>query len=216
MGRAVLALGGVQCEVYPKQDEVRDLGNLVKLPGGIHRVSGKANDFIDRIPLPLPVKRWQELLADLPEETHARRARSDSRFPCMTAIQDEGVQEGSRNIQLYHLAAMLRRGGVSDENVEAIIRRTNELGDPLDDDEVEQLLESSKVGGPICSQLPEERRCGELCIMERTAGLYTRPGQLRHAGVGENVVVTVAARKGPIVTFEHDDVGKMKGALRGR
>ena len=72
------------------------------------------------------------------------------------------------------------------------------------------------AGGPICSQLSEERQCGELCLMERTKGLYTRPQQLRHAGVGENVVVTVAARNGNVVEFEHDDVGKMKGVLRGR
>jgi hypothetical protein len=216
VGRAALTLAGVSCEVYPKQDEVRDLGNLVKLPGGVHQVSGRRNDFIDQVPLPMPTHRWEELLTQLPEEVRARRTLSDVRFPCLAAIQDEGVQEGSRNIQLFHLATLLRRAGVSDDNVELVVRRTNELGDPLSEDELVQLLESSKQSGPLCDLLPEERQCGELCIRARTSGLlYTRPGQLRFAAEGENVVVTLIGRKGNVIEFSHDDVGKMKAVLNG-
>lgn len=213
VGRAALALAGVQCEVYPKQDTVRDLGNLVKLPGGKHMVSGKANDFITKAPLPLPITKWEAVLIQLPEEQYARRAASDSRFPCLTIIQEEGVQEGSRNIQLFHLATMLRRAGVSDDNVDLVVRKTNDAGDPLDEDELSQLLESSKNAGPICSSLPEERQCGELCIRARTSGLFTRPGQLRWAAEGENVVVTLVGRDRNVITFSHDDVGRMKAIL---
>jgi hypothetical protein len=216
VGRAALFLAGVKCEVYPKQDEVKDLGNLVKLPGGVHRLTGNHNDFIDQVPTPMPVNKWEELIARLPEEQRSARKQSDTRFPCMEAIQNEGVQEGGRNIQLFHLATMLRRAGVTDENVEVIIRRTNERGDPLDEDELVTLLESSLNSGPICQNLPEDRQCGELCIRARIKGLFTRPGQLRYAAEGENVVVTVAER-GPeknMVTFEHDDVGRMRAVLR--
>jgi len=215
VGRAVLALAPCSAEVYPRQDEVKDLGNLVKLPGGVHQVSGKTNDFLVKVPRPLPVSKWEEVLATLPEE-RARRTASESRFPCMTAIQEEGVTEGGRNIQLFHLATMLRRAGVSDENVDMVIRSTNDRCEPpLDDTELAILLESSKNAGPICSQLPEDRQCGELCIMARTSGLYTRPGQLRFAAEGENVVVTLVGRKGNTIEFSHDDVGLMKAVLRG-
>lgn len=215
VGRAVLALAETACEVYPKQDEVKDLGSLVKLPGGLHQVSGKHNDFLGGVPKPLPSARWQAALETLPEE-QARRAPSESRFPCMTAIQEEGASEGSRNNQFYHLAAMLRRAGVSDDNVDLILRITNDKnGDPIEDVELETLLESSKTGGPICGQLPEDRKCGELCILARTAGLYTRPGQVRHAADGENVVLTLVERRGDVVEFAHDDLMKLKGVLNG-
>lgn len=216
MGRAILALSGVACEIYPKQDDVKDLGNLVKLPGGLHRVSKRPNDFLDRIPRPLPTAMWAEIVASLPPEVSARRVFSDSRFPCMSAIMDEGVAEGGRNNQLFHLAVMLRRAGVTAEFVDVVVRKVNNRCDPpLDDVELEAVLDSAETSGPICHQLPEDRQCGELCVLARTAGLYTRPGQLRHAAEGENVVVTVASRVGPVVELEHDDTTRMKGMLRG-
>lgn len=216
MGRAVLALSGVSCELYPKQDQVRDLGSLVKLPGGVHQVSGRENNFLDRIPRPLPISEWQALLDQLPPEVHARRVFADSRFPCMQAIQDEGVQEGGRNTQLFHLAVMLRRAGVTAEFTELTVRTVNErCTPPLEDFELEQLLVSAATSGPICQQLPENRQCGELCLLTRTSGLYTRPGLLRHASAGENVVVTVVSHNGKVVELEHDDVSKMRGILSG-
>jgi hypothetical protein len=215
IGRATLALARTTCEVYPKQDEVRDLGNLVKLPGSIH-LQGRANNWVpDGRPRPVPMPAWERVLAALPPEQHARRGSTDSRFPCMTAIQDEGVEEGGRNIQLFHLAAMLRRAGVTDENVEVIIRSTNEKGDPLDEFELSTLLESSKNSGPICSQLPEARQCGDLCIHARIQGLHARPRQLRFAGEGEPVVVTVAKRDKNGIYLEHPDAQRMKAVLNG-
>lgn len=216
LGRHALVLAGLppKTEVFPKQDVVTDLGNLVKLPHGIHQVTSSENPFLNGFPKPVPVKVLQRILGELPEEVHARRAVSETRFPCMQAIQEEGVAEGGRNNQLYHLAAMLRRGGVSDDNVDLIVRRTNELGDPLEESELQGTLDSSLTGGPICHNIPEERHCGELCIMERTKGLYTRPGQLRHAGAGENVVVTIKDRRGSIVELEHDDIKVAKASIR--
>lgn len=215
VGRAALAIAGLRCEMFPKQDEVRDLGNLVKLPGGIHQVTEKANEFIDRVPKPLSMHVWNAVLAEQPAELRARRDSADSRFPCMAAIQNEGCEEGSRNIQLFHLATMLKRAGVSDSNVDLIIRRTNEIGDPLDDTELDALLSSAAFGGPICDQIPEQRQCGELCIKARTSGLYTRPGQLRWAGEGERVVMVAGPRKGNVVELQHDDAVKAKAVIRG-
>lgn len=47
-GLGILQVAGVKCEVFPKQNEVSDLGNLVKLPLGIHRVSGEWSVGIER------------------------------------------------------------------------------------------------------------------------------------------------------------------------
>ncbi len=213
LGRATLLLAGVDCEVYPKQDEVRDLGNLVKLPGSIHRVSGKLASFLSAIPVPVQRRSWERVIEGLPAEQGRSKGSSPVRYKCMEEIQNEGVTEGSRNIQLFHLATMLRRAGVVDTNVERIIHAANELGDPLDDAEVEALLESSKSSGPICGQLPGSRHCGEACVTQRTAGLSTRTGQLRWAGAGEKVVVQIKDRHGNIVELEHPDTERIKGVL---
>lgn len=215
LGRAALALSGVDCEVYPKQDEVKDLGSLVKMPGGIHQVTQTLGTFLDRVPMPLPMALWVPVIEGLPQEQARKHGGGESRFPCLDAIQSEGVKKGSRNNQLFHLSVMLRRAGVSDDNVETIVRHTNTLGDPLEEFELLTLLESSKLSGPLCEQLPGERQCGELCIKARTAGLYTRPRQLRYAAEGENVVVTLVGRKGNVIEFTHPDVGKMKAVLDG-
>ena len=217
-GRAILTLSGVKCEVFPKQDEVRDLGNLVKLPGATHRVTGRKAEFVTPLPRPMPVKTWERIVVpQLPEEVaSSRRAgASDERFPCMSAIQSEGVCEGGRNIQLFHLATMLRRAGLTDESVALVVANANDKSDPpLDDFELQQVLESSAHSGPVCDQLPEDRQCGELCIRARTSGLYTRPRQLKYAQEGENVVVTIGKRSGRTVQFEHDDLLSAKGVVK--
>ncbi len=214
--RATLAIAGTACEVYPKQNEVRDLGNLVKLPGGIHRLTGNTNNFLVKVPRPLPTQIWETVLTQLPPEMHARREASEVRFPCLAVIQDEGVEEGSRNIQLFHLATMLYRAGLTENNVELIVRATNEKRTPLEEYELSALLESSKHSGPICSQLPEERSCGELCLLKRNSSLFISPGQVKGAALGENVVVQVVGREGDIIQLGHDDILTGKAKIRGR
>lgn len=217
VGRAALALARAAApglspatEVFPKQDEVRDLGNLVKLPGGIHQVSKKHNNFLTKPPLPLSTARLDGVLALLPAEVAARRTVSENRFPCMEEIQ-KGVSS-NRNIQLFHLATMLRRAGVDDDNLEVLMQRVNDLGDPLEGYELDSVVENSKQAGPLCDQL--DRPCGDLCIRERLKGLYTRPGQLRFASEGENVVVTLTEHDGNIVVMEHPDVSRMQASLK--
>lgn len=217
LGRAALALAGVQCEVFPKQDDVRDLGNLVKLPLGVHRVTGKRSEWWGRPPRPMPRKSWEALLAQLGSipGVQARTAGSrNSRFPCMEHIQS-GVQEGGRNIALFHLATLLRRHGLVDETVELVLGHVNQKCEPpLDEDELGRVVETSRHSGPICEQLPAALRCGVDCIKERVQGLALRAGQLRHASEGENVVVTLVSRRGPVVRFAHDDLDSAKGVLR--
>lgn len=215
-GRAVLALAGVECEVFPKQDVARDLGNLVKLPGGKHRVSGMASEWKGDVPKHCPPVRWTEdVLPNLPVEVAGRRAAGAAaeRFPCMDAIMTEGATVGSRNNELFHLATMLRRAGLTQEYTELVVRTVNERGEAVSEFELASLLESAEHSGPICDTLPSERQCGDVCIRARTAGLYTRPRQLKHAAEGENVVVTLLKRAGRTVVLGHDDLETAKGML---
>lgn len=215
LGRAVCALADWHGEVFPKQNQVRDLGNLVKLPGGVHLLTGRENNFMDRIPEALTIDQWAAVLEGLPEEVRATRPATDSRFPCMEAILEEGAPEGARNDQLFHLATMLRRAGLTDEYVELVVRSVNEKTEPLDDFELVNLLKSSMNSGPLCSRLPEDRHCGDLCVLERTSGLYTRPGAMRFAAPGERVVVEVVDHKdSKDVYITHDDTKAGKVVLR--
>ncbi len=218
LGRSVLAIADVECEVFPKQDVTRDLGNLVKLPGGKHRVSGMPSEWVRREPVPMPVAKWtDDIVPNLPVELAGRRSGGGAteRFPCMDAILSEGCAEGGRNNQLFHLATMLRRAGLTHEYVVQVVTSVNEKGDPVDPYELEQILQSAENSGPLCDQLPENRQCGELCIRAKTSGLYTRPRQLRNAAVGENVVVTVLSHEGNVVGLGHDDLEQAKGVVRG-
>lgn len=218
LGRGVLALAEVECEVFPKQDVTRDLGNLVKLPSGKHRVSGMDSEWLTDVPFPMSTTKWETLVVpNLPPELSGRRFNVGAmeRFPCMDHILSEGVQSGSRNNQLFHLATMLRRAGLTQEYVALVLNNVNEKGDPLDPFELDAILSSSQNSGPVCDQLPENRKCGDLCIRARTQGLYTRPRQLANAAEGEVVTVVVSSRAGKVIVLEHDDLDTpAKGVTR--
>lgn len=219
LGRAALTLASLplSTEVFPKQDEVTDLGNLVKLPAGKHQVTGQANDFVTPFPMPCLPATWETILAGLPVEQQARSTTPvDSRFPCIETIQ-EGVQEGGRNIQLLHLATMFRRHGMTEETLRVVLEHVNGLGDPLDERELEALLHNSARTGPICSQLPQDMQdeCGNHCIKARLQGLSLKPGQLRHAEEDELVVVRVVSREDDTVALQHDDLAaNARGKVR--
>lgn len=212
LGRGIREEAGYPAlEVFPKQTEVRDLGNLVKLPGGIHRVTGKPNNFIGAIPGTNPVDLLVELSLKYPE-VGLRKRKGDApdvvEYPCVHDIQ-EGVSEGGRNIHLFHLAVMLRRWSLTDENVEAVVRRANEHSEPpLDEEELAGILENSRYSGPVCDQLSDDVHCGEQCIKARHKGLYTRAGTLKWSAVGEVVTVEVADRTddGAVIELAHPDL----------
>jgi hypothetical protein len=220
LGRTALGLAGnPECELNPKQDKAEDLGSLVKLPCGVHQVTGKENYWVSPVPKPLPVSVFIEILEGLPDDWgNAPRGNGGPPpvYECMENIQSKTDLEGARNKSLFHYAVMLRRGGVSPEYVEWLIRQVNaELDSPLGFREIETLLKSSENSGPICSQLPNGIRCEDCPILNR-GKLYTRPGQLRHAAEGESVVVKVAGRRQrDVVELDHPDLqasglGKLK------
>ena len=215
LGRAVLALTELDCEVFPKQDSTKDLGNLVKLPGGVHRKTGTPNDFITNFPKGLPTSEFDEVVKLLPDAPKVKAYdHADSVFTCMNVAQ-EGITEGGRNRGLFHYAVMLRRAGLGPENISDLVYKANAKADPpLDDDEVETLIASSANSGPICGQLDECMQCGDACILSRGRGLFNKKGQMRDAATGEFVVVQVTNRKGNVIELEHPDLERAKAALK--
>lgn len=230
LGRGIREEAGLPAlEVFPKQTEVRDLGNLVKLPGGVHRVNGMPNNFLDPglsdsklvegtgFPVPNTVNHLTAIAALYPE-VGLRKRKGDApeviEYPCVHDIQ-EGVTEGGRNIHLFHLAVMLRRWSLSEENILAVLTNTNNNGDPVPEHELLDIIENSAYSGPICNQLDDDKHCGDQCIMARHSGLYTRPGALKWAGDGEVVTVTVKDRteEGTIVELEHPDMVQGRAVL---
>lgn len=207
IGQAALSSAGIDCEVFPKQDRVRELGNLVKLPNGIHRVTGKANRFITE-PVPVGPSLIEALVGRLPEEPKPRRSYGESMVECVSNILGGGAGEGSRNRQLFHLATMMRRNGMS-QWVDTVVRATNDTFDPpLGDSEVDALLDSANHSGPICRDLPEEVRCAD-CPILADRGLSTRQGQLRNGTEGELVVVKIGTKRANgLVELEHPDLDR--------
>jgi hypothetical protein len=224
IGRGLRVEAGLpDLEVFPKQTEVRDLGNLVKVPGGVHRVTGKENNWITYghslwnkdLLTPTEVEAAAKLYPEVSLRRKSAAEFETIEYPCVHGVQ-EGVTEGGRNNSLFHLAVMLRRWSLTDENVEAVVRRSNERADPpLPDAEVDALLESSRHSGPICDQLPEALQCGEQCVKTRHKGLYTRAGALRWAGEGEVVTVEISGRNesGTVVELAHPDLIQGKAVL---
>lgn len=195
LGNAVTALAGVDCEVFPKQDKVHKLGNLVKLPAGLHRGSAQWSKMLDPWPQPMGPAVLKGILDGLPAPTMATSGERPEPLECMARIQ-EGPGEGWRNHGLFHLATMLYRQGVSPENVALVVRATYDKMDQSDfsESEVEALLESASRSGPICSTLPKEIQC-EHCPVRHTKGLYTKPGQLAYGAEHELAVVEIGKRR---------------------
>ena len=204
-------------EVFPKQTEVRDLGNLVKLPGGIHRVTRAYNDFVSEAPLTNDNIYLSHQANQYPEVGVRSKggAVAAVEYPCVHRLQD-GVQEGGRNTHLFHLAVMLRKFSLNDENVERIVRSANTHSEPpLEEAELETILDNSRFSGPLCDQIDGDYHCGEQCIKAKHPGLFTRSGALRYAADGEQVVVTVKSRKaeGTQVELEHPDIQQSRAIL---
>jgi hypothetical protein len=219
VGRGLRAEAGFpKLEVFPKQTTVRDLGNLVKLPGGVHRMTGKNNDFVGAFPGTNDNHALRALAEQYPDVRASMKRGGDVQaveYPCVFALQD-GVAEGERNTHLFHLATMLRKFSLSDENARLIVDAANaRCHPPLDEGEIEGILDNSQWSGPVCDQLSEDYHCGDQCIKQRHPGLFTRPGALKWAADGEEVVMQVKSRTedGHVAELEHPDAVQARAVL---
>lgn len=132
---------GITCqvEIFPKQAAAQDLGNLIKLPWGIHRKSGKRATLLDENlallpdwgaglvrPLEEPARdKLAQILDEYPEEEAPPPPPGHSpdrkvALPCFTRML-EGVKEGFRHIASFRLAVMLYRQGLDQQLAKAIL-----------------------------------------------------------------------------------------------
>lgn len=204
---------GFQGEVFPKQGVARDLGNLIKLPLGKHAVTGNDSKFIVTGSIASAMDFASALAAMPPVPVYT--PSSTGAYPCLDFIQSDPPREGERNNAFFHFACMLRRAGYDEGIVRAALEALNDRGSGLTDQELDSIAERSEFSGPICSQLPPNKQCGEACLNNKARKLSVRPGQLRHAIEGEMVVMTAGPHNSAnVIDLEHPDVDLARANLK--
>lgn len=153
-------------EVFPKQDTVSEggYGNLVKLPLGVHAVSGKKSSFHPYEGWPVEISGVVPFPAALvpdcrpPAQPERSRSRPSGRrgstsngpatpFACVDTIMRDGVGSGYRNNAMFHLALYLYGHGIDDDLAQEICLRANENFDPpFEEREVERIIKSAYTG----------------------------------------------------------------------
>jgi hypothetical protein len=156
---------GIHVEIYPKQQEAKNLGNMVKLPMGIHKRSGRRCEFVDGTFTPYE-DQWKKLASvqtltanDLQiiiqrngvQLVHSiqtyRGETPDGSLPCMVRIMDEGLVEGTRDHGIFALSIYLKDKGLPTWATQGICNTVNERsGDPLHADVIETKILSAYEG----------------------------------------------------------------------
>lgn len=208
-------------EVFPKQDSVMEggFGNLVKLPFGVHRVSGARSEAVathdhwwaqdvDGI-RPLGAANVPDREAVTPQRLTRRGGTGSSGphspFACVDHIRNDGVGEGCRDKAMFHLALYYYGHGIDQDLALELCQRANENFDPpLSDGEVQAKVASAYRGAY------ESARCGtdwlaDICPGPCQSGwrvarsAETETGVLLRAQPGSPIEVEVTA-----VTEERD------------
>ena len=144
---------GFDCEVFPKQKEDdREFGNLVKIPLGVHKVSGKRSYFLDPKTLePLNSEGSLKLLENWPIDTIPKIEIVEPVY-VPTVLENlvkkpipketemlvkNGVGEGDRNATRYAIFNKLKyRGWSDDEILVALLKFNNNCRPPNDESKV--------------------------------------------------------------------------------
>ncbi|MEM4972910.1 MAG: hypothetical protein QXR87_04260 [Candidatus Hadarchaeales archaeon] len=124
--------GKVGVEIFPKQASVPEggYGNLVKLPLGVHRLTGQRSAFVsppefkelDPQQALSGVKPWTP--PPIPEEEMKRVTKPllVADFPCWVKLSSGEIPEGYRHYAALFLASHLRDKGVAREAAEVVLR----------------------------------------------------------------------------------------------
>lgn len=202
-------------EVFPKQDTVPEggFGNLVKLPFGVHAVSGKKSELVSSSGWANTIDDVQPLdgslipkAPDQPSRGAGRAAQGGgspvgsshdgpaSPFPCVDAIFNEGVGQGVRDRAMFHLALYYYGHGIpEDVALDLCIRANENFQPPLPERELRQKV-SSAYRGRYSSA-----RCGtdwlvDVCPGPCKGGWQVRQSEtsdLLSAVAGDEVAVEV-------------------------
>lgn len=194
-----------RCEMFPKQGTVEPggFGNLVKLPLGVHAVSGGRSEFV-------PVQGWASGVDDVvPLDARlvpavpvtppvggglARASRpassgaatgnrggegATSPFPCIDHISRVGVGTGYRDRAMFHLALYYYGHGLDkDLAEEACLRANANFEPPMTEREVRDKV-SSAYRGRFASA-----KCGSDWLVEVCPGPCKEGWSVRKAEAG--------------------------------
>lgn len=154
-------------EVFPKQTGQRSFGNLVKLPLGKHQKTGNRCLFVDRNFEPVD-DQWGALarvraitsdeLADfleehdvpIPDSIRVMGAGGSGRFglPCLRAIMEQGVGQGSRDEAAFVLGCLFRNAEIPREMALAALVEWNAKNQPpMDQGTLGVKIQSAYSGG---------------------------------------------------------------------
>lgn len=147
----------IPVEIFPKQAVAQNLGNLIKLPWGIHQRSGKRTAFLgeDFRPLPDLGLRFVEGLpaideghideilgeyADEDEESGAEKGRLGHSQDEILEMLTRSLRVGERRPTLVTLAGYLRYRGIPEQVAVALLLPWAEkcFSEPLPAEEVER------------------------------------------------------------------------------
>lgn len=220
-------------EVFPKQDGVMEggFGNLVKLPFGVHAVSGGkseavltddhwwATDVSEVVPFPVHLVPDCEPVTPL-RVSHRSGGTGDvgphAPFACIDHIRNEGVGSGHRDRSMFHLALYYYGHGVDQDMALEMCLRANESFDPpMSEGEVASKVASAYRG------TYESAACGQdwladICPGPCKAGWHvarsvsqSEVGVLLRTQAGESIEVDVVSvnedRTRRRVTIGHAD-----------
>jgi hypothetical protein len=210
-------------EIYPKQDRLRGggLGNLVRLPLGVHQRTGKTGLVFNahmlefeieesknpELPIePAPAGLVKQMGNDRIEREGLVSYSSDdappSTLPCITAYQ-KGVGEGARDEAMFRLAAYLHRQQIPREAAWVTLEKANENNrPPIGQTDLIAKLDSGYSGAgyglPCSSDLVglDTEYCSPSCPVYGTAKGRVAGGILSPTGTGKPKFPRVVERDG--------------------
>lgn len=137
---------GVNIEVFPKQESTTAYGNLIKLPWGINKKSGRRCLFVNAKFEPLEnqldalsdVFTLDNYFYDIGEYLEKIGAplieryeyKGGDRYKCMNNLMTNGAVDGSRDIGFFKLACFLRGQGFPQHIAEMVLEETNNRSHP--------------------------------------------------------------------------------------
>jgi len=174
LGKIIVSLSEIErdIEVFPKQNRIdeKGFGSLVKLPLGIHKVSGKKSYFLNhKFEV---VKNWREYLSEIQKvskeqvedilkeynylleqdysfQNGTANGDDSSGLPCINKILREGVDEGNRDNICFRLAVYFKKccGAPADITILILENWNKKNKPPLDHATLIKKVESAYKNG---------------------------------------------------------------------
>jgi hypothetical protein len=204
---------GVHIEIYPKQEIALNLGNLIKLPLGVHQKTRNrcffVNNRFDSYPKEEQFSRLESVTPLTRDELYAiidsrgmkvfaPKPRTENSAvgwttpPCMARLMAEGSSEGSRDTTTFRLACYLRDRGLPEQITRAALDEWNysRNNPPLDDRQLESKIDSAYSGtySPFpCNQPEFDSYCSSSCRLwqNKVEGRWIRLGRKESEAIGK-------------------------------